>query len=192
MVATTLPSVLLSGTNAARPAANAVAKGTLYAETDTKQTYQSDGSAWNAWGAPAGSGVASGCKAYNSNVQNVATNTALTFDSEEFDTDAYHSTASNTSRFVVPATGNYGFMAGGFANSSPGGGPLSFKKNGTTYIRGSGTSMPSAAGYNIVHGAAALTAGDYIEVIYGGTNTINFGHASALDAQAFAMIWRIS
>ena len=52
MVATTLPGVLLSGTHSARPAASAVASGTLYAETDTGQTYQSDGaSTWTAWGA---------------------------------------------------------------------------------------------------------------------------------------------
>src|ERR1700690_1802938 len=51
----TLPGVLLSGLHSARPAASAVADGTLYAETDTAQTYQSDGvSTWTAWGASAG------------------------------------------------------------------------------------------------------------------------------------------
>ena len=53
----TLPGVLLSGTHASRPAASAVANGTLYAETDTGQTYQSDGtSTWTAWGAVSGGG----------------------------------------------------------------------------------------------------------------------------------------
>ena len=48
----TLPGVLLTGLHSARPAASAVASGTLYAETDTGQTYQSDGvSTWTAWGA---------------------------------------------------------------------------------------------------------------------------------------------
>jgi hypothetical protein len=51
-VATTLNGVLLSGTHSARPAASAVANGAIYAETDTGQTYQSDGSStWTAWGA---------------------------------------------------------------------------------------------------------------------------------------------
>ena len=51
----TLPGVLLSGLHSARPAASAVASGTLYAETDTGQTYQGDGvSTWTAWGAVAG------------------------------------------------------------------------------------------------------------------------------------------
>lgn len=52
MATLTLPGVLLSGTHASRPAASAVGKGTLYAETDTAQIYQSDGSStWTAWGA---------------------------------------------------------------------------------------------------------------------------------------------
>jgi hypothetical protein len=58
MATLTLPGVLLSGTHGARPAASTVGKGTLYAETDTGQTYQSDGvSTWTAWGHPAGGGV---------------------------------------------------------------------------------------------------------------------------------------
>lgn len=57
MATITLPGVLLSGTHAGRPAASAVAAGALYAETDTGQTYQSDGSStWTAWGAGAGGG----------------------------------------------------------------------------------------------------------------------------------------
>ena len=53
----TLPGVLLSGTSAARPAANTVANGTLYAETDTGQTYQSNGSTWSAWGGAGGASL---------------------------------------------------------------------------------------------------------------------------------------
>ena len=37
-----------------------------------------------------------------------ATGTAITFDSEQYDTDAIHSTSSNTSRFTVP-TGKAGY-----------------------------------------------------------------------------------
>jgi hypothetical protein len=61
MADTTLPGVLLSGTHSARPAASAVAGGTLYAETDTGQTYQSNGSStWTAWGAVSGGGGGGG------------------------------------------------------------------------------------------------------------------------------------
>lgn len=47
---TTLPGVLLKGTAASRPAANAVASGTLYSATDTGAITQSDGvSTWSAY-----------------------------------------------------------------------------------------------------------------------------------------------
>lgn len=48
-VSATLAGVLLKGTAAARPAANAVAGGTLYSATDTGAISQSDGSSWSAW-----------------------------------------------------------------------------------------------------------------------------------------------
>lgn len=48
MADTTLPGVLLKGTAASRPAANAVAKGTIYSATDTGAITQSDGvSTWS-------------------------------------------------------------------------------------------------------------------------------------------------
>lgn len=55
MADTTLPGVLLDGTHAARPAATAVAPGTLYACSTDSLIYQSDGSAWSTW-ATLGSG----------------------------------------------------------------------------------------------------------------------------------------
>ncbi|MHB8398424.1 MAG: hypothetical protein ACYDCI_05745 [Candidatus Limnocylindrales bacterium] len=51
MASTALAGVLLAGTHAARPAANTVATGSLYSESDTGQDFQSDGTSWNAWGA---------------------------------------------------------------------------------------------------------------------------------------------
>lgn len=54
-----VPGLLETGTHAARPAANAVAKGCLYAETDTSKIFQSDGSSWNTWldASPSGAGA---------------------------------------------------------------------------------------------------------------------------------------
>lgn len=53
MATITLPGVLRSGAHASRPSAGSVAKGTVYAETDTGAMFQSDGSSWNAWGSVA-------------------------------------------------------------------------------------------------------------------------------------------
>lgn len=50
-----------------------------------------------------------GARVYNSANQNVTNNseTDLTFDSERFDTDAFHSTSSNTNRLTAPTSGYY-------------------------------------------------------------------------------------
>lgn len=51
----------------------------------------------------------SGAKIYKSAGQSIssATNTDITFDLEEFDTDAYHDTVTNTHRLTVPSAGLY-------------------------------------------------------------------------------------
>lgn len=48
-VSATLGGVFLKGTAASRPAANAVAGGTVYSATDTGVITQSDGSSWSTW-----------------------------------------------------------------------------------------------------------------------------------------------
>ncbi len=48
-VSATLGGVFLKGTAGARPAANAVAGGTVYSATDTGVISQSDGSSWSVW-----------------------------------------------------------------------------------------------------------------------------------------------
>ena len=55
------------------------------------------------WATPAASFV--GCSIYNSGnfASNNNTSTIMTFDSENFDTDALHSTSSNTSRITIPS-----------------------------------------------------------------------------------------
>lgn len=52
-----------------------------------------------------------GCKVWRSSAQVIASGgiTAVTFDSEDYDTSNYHSTSSNTSRITVPTTGYYLF-----------------------------------------------------------------------------------
>ena len=57
MADTTLSGVLLKGLASARPAANAVAKGTVYSATDTGAITQSDGvSTWSTWATIAAAG----------------------------------------------------------------------------------------------------------------------------------------
>lgn len=69
---------------------------------------------WAAIGKEYADGIAaqiafSGARVYNSaNISiSTGTSTALTFNSERYDTDSYHDTGSNTSRLTAPATGYY-------------------------------------------------------------------------------------
>jgi hypothetical protein len=82
-----------------------------------------------------GSGALSGCRVYNSANQSIPNDadTALTFDSERFDTNAFHSTATNTSRITIP--GMY-LVFGGieFAASATGLRYLYFRLNGSDNI----------------------------------------------------------
>ncbi len=50
-----------------------------------------------------------GARAYNSGAQSISNNTttAVTFDSESYDTSGIHSTSSNTSRLTAPTAGKY-------------------------------------------------------------------------------------
>jgi hypothetical protein len=67
------------------------------------------------WAAPASSVTFAGCSLYMSSDQTInnATYTAINFNSENFDTDAFHSTSSNTSRITIPSgKGGYYLISG--------------------------------------------------------------------------------
>jgi len=132
-----------------------------------------------------------GCKVYNSAVQAVvsSTETPLTFDSEEFDTDGFHDTGSNTSRLTIPSgkAGKYCVHAGGFATST-GSPQVFFKVNGTTRVRG-GTEGVNDTNKNLAT-MVNLAVGDYIEIRAWHTtgSDTNWGHASdPADQWSFSM-----
>jgi hypothetical protein len=87
------------------------------------------------WAAAASGSTFSGCSLYQSTGQSIssATQTDLTFNSELFDTDAYHSTSTNTARITIPA-GKGGFFLVtarvAFASNSTGTRGLWIRKNG--------------------------------------------------------------
>lgn len=62
------------------------------------------------WAAAASGSTFAGCQLYMSSDQGISNNTATTllFGSENFDTDGYHSTSSNTGRITIP-TGKGGY-----------------------------------------------------------------------------------
>lgn len=132
-----------------------------------------------------------GCKAFNSAVQtiNSGASTAVTFDSEEYDTSAFHSTSANTSRMTVPTglAGYYLCVFSTFYNASPSNIHLGFTKNGTTALRLAGGSSIAAASYSpeaitVVN----LAVADFVEVfvLQSTGGGVGIGHATVLDAQS--------
>jgi hypothetical protein len=112
-----------------------------------------------------------GALAYNSAnlALTTATSTVITLNSERFDTDSFHSTASNTSRLTVPTGmgGIYQITAQArFASNSTGIRLILVRLNGTTTIAqqsmtaisGNETDMVLSTVYN-------LAAGDYVELL---------------------------
>lgn len=134
-----------------------------------------------------------GCKVYNSTTQSInsGANTAVTFDSEEYDTSSFHEGVTNPSRitFASAGAGYYLVTFGAFWNSAGGTScHIVLKMNNTTLIRGSSDNTAvNIAGYaGAVSVVVAALVTDYLEVIafQNSGGPINLGHASALDAQA--------
>jgi hypothetical protein len=113
----------------------------------------------------------SGCSLHNNNVaQSIpnTTDTALTYSTEHFDTDGYHSTASNTDRLTIPVTGYYQVRAAvWFHDNTTGFRQLTVRNSAGTVLLLERVAPVSGAGaYTTVatSGVLYLTAGDYIRV----------------------------
>lgn len=136
--------------------------------------------------------TAGGVRARSTGAQSLAnaTDTAITFDVEDRDDDTYHSTTTNTSRFLAPATGWYVAQGQISFNSGAGLRQCSFRKNGTTVegyailtaVSGSSHQVPCTV-------VAYLVAGDYLELMgyhtAGGALTTN---ASSLNQLSMKLI----
>lgn len=113
------------------------------------------------------------CQVKNSATQAVAhnTNTVLTFDTENFDTDAMHSTASNTGRITFNTAGTYRVSATvTFVTPGSAAGQyclIFIRKNGVTKLRGSTVyCVNSAVNTEVtVSTLVAAAATDYVEVV---------------------------
>lgn len=140
------------------------------------------------WGAAAASGFV-GAVAYKSaSAQSTSNNTdtIITFDAEEFDTDGFHSTVTNTGRMTIPAGkgGKYLCIANIiFAANATGARSINFMKNGTSagafqQLNNAGASTSTIF---CVSGILDLVATDYVEInIFqssGGTLNINNNQA---------------
>lgn len=94
-----------------------------------------------------------------------ATYTAITFSTERFDTDAFHSTSSNTSRITIPTGkgGKYLFIGSTRWGTGSGDRYMKFYKNGVAQDGTTRTST-SAFSFNTTFYADTLVATDYVEM----------------------------
>jgi hypothetical protein len=119
-----------------------------------------------AWGTD-GSAVFSGASIYPSADITLTNQTSvtITFDSESYDTDSYHSTSTNTSRMTVPSgkSGKYLSIANFTISTQTARVEAIMKLNGTTDIR-QWTIFTSAPKTLVCATVLNLTAGDYLEI----------------------------
>lgn len=133
----------------------------------TADSTQSTGVKWAA--IPASTPTFSGCALTQSSAQSISnsTQTDLTFDTETFDTDAYHSTSSNTTRITIPSgKGGYFLVTArvAYASNSTGSRGLWLLKNGATYL-GTSFGQPASTGDLTtiqINQIVNLAVGDYI------------------------------
>jgi len=121
------------------------------------------------WSTPGSGSNYVGVSLYNSastfSISN-ATNTALTFDSENFDTDGFHSTSSNTSRITIPSGKEGKYQITGALTWANAGGArrLDIFKNGTVYCRVQDFGDASNQTYQNISAVLNLGANDYVEL----------------------------
>lgn len=134
--------------------------------------------------------------AYNNTTQSInsGSDTALTFNSEDWDVGSMHSTSANTSRITVPTGGDGLYVVTAQTlceNASDYSCVLKLKKNGTTEF-GSGDSRPSASLNGSAKATAwvTLAAADYVEVLVNQNSgsARNVGSASRGPASALQVI----
>lgn len=123
--------------------------------------------------ATAASGVTYvGASVSNSGSQSIAntTETIMTFDTEQFDTDGIHSTTTNTGRMTIPAGKGGKYLLNGMFNCASNGVSMEFYVyvNGSYYITGFPQTEAKANARGtvmaILNLVLNLSAGDYVEV----------------------------
>ena len=120
------------------------------------------------WAAPAGGSTYAGADVWQSVAVSLSNNTqtAMTWTNENFDTDAYHSTSTNTSRMTIPAGkgGKYLVEAQmGFNANTTGFRDLSIYVNGTKKKELGWSPLP-AYPQVAISAVVEVVATDYIEI----------------------------
>jgi hypothetical protein len=110
-----------------------------------------------------------GASVYASALQAIsnATGTDITFNTESIDTDSFHSTVTNTTRFTIPAGLGGKYLVSGSVRFNPnatGRRLVGIEKNGGTGVTYEGTPGASSFITLPVQGIFTLAAADYVEL----------------------------
>ncbi len=147
------------------------------------------------WGAAGGGATFVGCSVYKSASQSVSSGSyvAITYNSESFDTDAFHSTSTNTSRITIPSgkAGKYLIQAVvTWQVNNTGDRRIGFYKNGSALIYPWGvntlTGDDSRANATTI---ADLLVGDYIEVFEFQNSTTSINVLGGTDQSQFSITY---
>jgi hypothetical protein len=157
---------LIAGTGADTYARLAVGTNGQYLQAD------STAATGLKWGTVSTTPTFVGASVSNSGSQSIAntTETIMTFDTEQFDTDGFHSTSSNTGRMTIPTGKGGKYLLSGFFN--PGSNGVSWEfyvyVNGSYYITGfpqtQATGNTRGTTLGILNVVLNLSAADYVEV----------------------------
>lgn len=181
-----ISEVIMRGTRADQP--DPWLEGLLYYVTDEEVLERDSGVTWESVESGVSIPIFSGAVLTKSGTQSVdsASETAISFDGEVFDTDAYHDNSTNNTRFTAPATGYY--LVGGSAELED----VADAKYMIVHIRKEGTNndgdgrariYSSGAGtYFAAHFSriVSLTSGQYVEL------TVEHNHGSARNVRTSA------
>ena len=121
------------------------------------------------WAAPAAASFVGASVHNNGTDYSISnnTNTVLDWSSEDYDTDAFHSTSTNTSRFTIPSGKNGKYLVTvwlGWQNASAGLREVAIRVNGSAVAQ-AGTPSSSANGTaNVFSAVLNLVATDYVDV----------------------------
>ena len=136
------------------------------------------------WATPSGGSSFAGVFVYRSTAQSISNSTLtdITFDSETFDTDAFHSTVTNTDRLTVPAgkDGYYLVVAKpSFAGGTQGIRQVYIYKNTNVYAELSWWNTSNNNADECLSTIVNLGFGDYVKMTVwqnnGGALNINSG-----------------
>jgi len=147
------------------------------------------------WGSISSSPSFVGCSLTKSTAQAITNNssTAVTFDTETFDTDGFHSTVTNTSRITIPTGkgGKYLFvMTMCWTTSSTGERLTTLKKNGGFHKYT--WQMGGIAGGYVFNPSSVIVdaaAGDYFEMFAFQTSGGNLNIVEGFDYTTFSCVY---